>query len=389
MAAEHGLSSHAVHPDWHTLLGDPSIADAVVIATPDRLHAAPAIAALEAGWDVVLEKPIAPTLDEVRAVGAAAARSRGSVTVAHVLRYTPFFAAVKRALDDGWIGDVVTIEHAERIGYWHFAHSFVRGNWRREDEASPMLLAKACHDLDLLRWLAGERCTAIASFGGLRHFRPDEAPPNAADRCIHEGAAARPPRSARSTRCASTSNAPPAITAWPVSVITDDPSPEGGSRALEHGPYGRCVYRCDNDVADHQVVALEFANGVRATLTVNGLTADNTRLIAITGTRGELRGRLDTGEIEVRRFLPAGPVGAEPWDRDDAGRSMMRDDQRIVLSALPSTAPTGMAAATTACCGTWWRASSRAGMGVPRRMRPRARRSRRRSTATSWRSPPR
>ena len=341
MAAEHGLSAHAVHPDWHTLLGDPAIADAVVIATPDRLHAAPAIAALDAGWDVVLEKPIAPTLDEVRAVGVAAARGRGSVTVAHVLRYTPFFAAVKRAVDDGWIGDVVTIEHAERIGYWHFAHSFVRGNWRREDEASPMLLAKACHDLDLLRWLAGDRCTAVASFGGLRHFRQEEAPDGAADRCVHEGrrcpVAADCPFDAVRLYVERTAR----VTTWPVSVITDDPSPEGRLRALEVGPYGRCIYRCDNDVADHQVVALEFANGVRATLTVNGLTADNTRLITIGGTRGELRGRLDTGEIEVRRFLPGGPVGSEPWDRDDAGRSMMRDDQRIVLTALPVDGPDG------------------------------------------------
>jgi predicted dehydrogenase len=306
-------------------------ADVVIVASPDREHAAPAIAALERDYDVLLEKPIAPTAAEVRAVADVAATSRGTVTVAHVLRYTPFFSAVKQALDDGLIGDLVTISHAERIGYWHFAHSFVRGNWRREDEASPMLLAKACHDLDLLRWLAGDRCTAVASFGGLRHFRPEEAPPGALDRCW-DG----------ERRCPAAPDCPfdavrlyvertAEVTGWPVSVITDDASPRGRMAALAEGAYGRCVYRSDNDVADHQVVALEFANGVRATLTVSGVTPDNTRTIILGGTRGELSGRLDTGRIEIRRFLPGGAAADGPWDRDERGRQAMRDDERIVL----------------------------------------------------------
>ena len=133
------------------------------------------------------------------------------------------------------------------------------------------------------------------------------------------------------------------VTGWPVSVITDDPSPERRMGALASGPYGRCVYRCDNDVADHQVTALEFANGVRATLTVSGLTADNTRTITVNGTRGEIRGRLDTGEIEIRRFLPAAErstllhpsAGPSPdaWDRDAFGRAAMRDDERELMNA--------------------------------------------------------
>ena len=332
VAAEHGIGPEAAFADWRALLATPTVADAVVVATPDREHAGPAIAALDRDLDVILEKPIAPTADEVRAVGQAAARSRGSVTVAHVLRYTPFFSAVKRALDEGWIGELVTIEHAERIGYWHFAHSFVRGNWRREADASPMILAKACHDLDLVRWLAGDRCTAVVSFGGLHHFRPEQAPPGALGRCT-DGV----------TRCPAAPGCPfdavrlyvertAGVEDWPVSVITDDPSQEGRLHALATGPYGRCVYHSDNDVADHQVVALDFANGVRATLTVNGLTADNTRHLRLHGTRGELRGRLDTGEIEVRRFLPGPTTTAGPWDRDELGRQAMRDDERIVLT---------------------------------------------------------
>lgn len=335
MAADHGLPDDATHADWRDLLDAPRAIDAVVVATPDREHVAPTIAALDRGCHVILEKPIAPSLEGLIAVAEAAARSTGSVTVAHVLRYTAFFAAVKRALDDGWIGDVVTITHAEHIGFWHFAHSFVRGNWRNEALSSPMILAKACHDLDLLRWLAGDRCTAVASFGGLRHFRPEGAPPEALDRCW-DGV----------DRCPAAASCPfdavrfyveqlDDVTGWPVSVITEDPSPDGRLRALATGPYGRCVYATDNDVADHQVTALEFANGVRATLTVNGLTADNTRTVTINGTRGELRGRLDTGEIEIRSFLPADGEAAGPWDRDERGRAALRHRQAVTISAAP------------------------------------------------------
>lgn len=335
LAAEHGIGPEAAFADWRALVAASQRTDAVIVATPDREHAAPAIAALERDLDVILEKPIAPTADEVRAVGQAAARSRGSVTVAHVLRYTPFFGAIRRAIDEGWLGELVTIEHAERIGYWHFAHSFVRGNWRREEGASPMLLAKACHDLDLVRWLAGDKCTAVASFGGLHHFRPEQAPPGALDRCtdgiVRCPAAAECPFDAVRLYVERTAD----VDGWPISVITNDPSPDGRLRALATGPYGRCVYRTDNDVADHQVVALEFANGVRASLTVNGLTADNTRNVRLHGTRGELRGRLDTGEIEVRRFLPGPATSPGSWDRDELGRQAMRDDERIVLTVAP------------------------------------------------------
>jgi predicted dehydrogenase len=333
MAAEHRLGWQSTFADWRSLYASQPAPDAVVVASPDREHAAPAIAALERDVHLILEKPIGPSVDEIRAIGHAAARSSATVTVAHVLRYTAFFSAVKRTLDEGWIGELVTMTHAEHIGYWHYAHSYVRGNWRREASSSPMILAKACHDLDLLRWLAGERCTAVASFGGLHHFRREQAPTGALDRCWDGGrrcpVAAKCPFDAVRFYVERTAG----VTDWPVSVITDDRSPEGRMAALASGPYGRCVYRSDNDVVDHQVTALEFANGVRATLTVSGLTADNTRTITLGGTRGELRGRLDTGEIEIRRFLPGAPGLDGPWDRDEWGRAAMRGDEEILLNA--------------------------------------------------------
>lgn len=332
LAAEHAVAAQHAVADWRQVLTGPRVADAVVIATPDRAHVEPAIAALERGYDVVLEKPIAPTPDGVRAVAEAAQRSTGTVTVAHVLRYTGFFAEVKSIVDAGRIGDLVTITHAEKIGYWHFAHSFVRGNWRRESESSPMILAKACHDLDLLRWLAGDRCSAVASFGGLRHFRAEEAPAGALERCW-DGV----------RRCPVASACPfdavrlyadrlEGVTDWPISVLGANETRDSRLELLATGPYGRCVYHSDNDVADHQLSVLEFANGVRATLTVSGFTADNTRTIALAGTRGELRGRLDTGTIELRSFLPGpGATRTGPWNRDELGRAALRDDGREVI----------------------------------------------------------
>src|SRR5690606_20853720 len=179
---------HQIPPErrfarWEDLLAGPRLADGVIIATPDQMHVEPALRALELGYDILLEKPIAPTRAETLLLSEAAARRGGHITVAHVLRYSPFFSTLKRLVDEGRIGRLMTIDHVENIGYWHFAHSYVRGNWRRADASSPMILAKACHDMDILRWLAGAPCLRVASFGRLSHFRAENRPPGAPDRC--------------------------------------------------------------------------------------------------------------------------------------------------------------------------------------------------------------
>lgn len=299
LARRHGLAPDQCFASWEELLARPRLADAVVIATPDRLHVQPALRALELGYDILLEKPIAPTKEETLALAEAARRSRGTVTVAHVLRYTPFFRRLKQLLDEGRIGRLVTMQYTENIAYWHFAHSYVRGNWRRTDESSPMILAKSCHDLDMMRWLAGSPCVQVASFGELVHFRPENMPEGAPERC--------------SDGCPVGDTCPfNAVTfyvdglaetdGWPVSVISEDHSREGRLQALREGPYGRCVYRCDNDVVDQQASIFRFANGVTAAFVVTGFTEENTRTLKLMGTRGEIRGHLEKGELEVRTF---------------------------------------------------------------------------------------
>ncbi|WP_036963295.1 Gfo/Idh/MocA family protein, partial [Promicromonospora kroppenstedtii] len=211
--------------------------------------------------------------------------------------------AVRAVVAAGSLGDLATIEVRENIGFWHFAHSFVRGNWRNAAGSSPMVLAKTCHDLDLIRWLAGAAPRTVSSAGSLLHFRAENAPAGAPGRCT-DGcpAAADCPFYAPRYYVDALRD----VMGHPVTMLGSDLSPAGRLAALRRGPYGRCVYRCDNDVADHQQTLLEFGSGLTATLTASAFTAENTRHLTITGTRGQLHGHMDSGEIRVDLFSPAG-----------------------------------------------------------------------------------
>ncbi len=317
------LDAGALFASADDLLAKAGHLDGVVVATPDRHHVAPTVAALERGIHVLLEKPIAPDLEGVRAIQAAAARpGAGTVTVAHVLRYTPFFRTLKELLDGGRTGRTVAIQHTENIGYFHFAHSYVRGNWRREGDSSPMLLAKACHDLDILRWLVGDRCEALTSIGDLAHFRAENAPEGATDRCM-DGCAVE--RSCPYSAVRIYLERFEGVTDWPNSVVARGGGEAALVDALRRGPYGRCVYRSDNDVVDHQLVQLAFANGVAVALTVQAFSASITRTLHVMGTHGEILGDLDGGWLELHDFahdrserISVGGAGARHGGGDDA-----------------------------------------------------------------------
>jgi predicted dehydrogenase len=242
---------------------------------------------------------MAPDPAQCLALAAAAEMHQRILLVCHVLRYTGFFTTIRRLLDEGRIGRLVSIQHNENVAFWHYAHSYVRGNWRRSDLSSPMILAKSCHDMDIMRWLAGAACVSVASFGSLSHFRPENAPVGAPERCL-DGCPAAETCPYEATRFY-LSGGP----GWPASVISVDQGREALLAALREGPYGRCVYRCDNDVVDHQVVSLEFANGVTAAFTLSAFTGDVSRTIKLMGTEGEIRGVVDRdrSELEVRSFV--------------------------------------------------------------------------------------
>ncbi|MEU9303185.1 Gfo/Idh/MocA family oxidoreductase [Streptomyces sp. NPDC048269] len=299
-AAVHALEAGAAVDDWRALAARGRVADAVLVCTLDREHLEPVLAFAALGYHVLLEKPMALTEDECRRIVDAVEQAGVILAVGHVLRYTPYTRALKRVLGSGRIGDVVSVQHLEPVGFWHQAHSFVRGNWRREDEATSMLMAKSCHDLDWLQYVLGHPPARVSSFGRLSHFRPGNEPTGAAGRCLDcdRAVEASCPYSAKrdyGDRLAQGRHG------WPLSVLIDEFTPQALETALREGPYGRCVYACDNDVVDHQVVAMEFASGATATFTMTAFTEQADRQTRIFGTRGELRG--DGRQLRVYDFL--------------------------------------------------------------------------------------
>jgi predicted dehydrogenase len=297
--AEHGVAQSHLYSDWQQLLKHERDLDAVIVALPDRLHHPAAMAAMRRVPAILLEKPICSTPAELRALRSAARRRGTDITVAHVLRYTPFFLRIRQLLERGAIGTLQTVRHTEQVGYWHFAHSYVRGNWRRADQSSPMILSKASHDFDILRWLIDARCTHVESVGRLGHFTPANAPPGSTERCDQGCAVERQcPYSALHIYLEQLKPQ----NAWPHDVVALDTTPIGIAEALHTGPYGRCVYRCDNDVMDHQSVTLGFANGVTATMNVAAFTRDITRTLHLMGSHGEIIGDFTAGTIAVSDF---------------------------------------------------------------------------------------
>ncbi len=324
IVAAHDIPPDRVFESWKELAAAGRIADAAIVTTQDHHHVEPAVALAELGYHLMLEKPMAPTEEGCRTIVDAVTRAGVMFAVCHVMRYTPYTRAFKRALDSGWIGDVVSIQHLEPVGYWHQAHSYVRGNWRREDASSFMLMTKSCHDLDWLRYVVGRPARRVSSFGGLTHFRPEQAPAGAADRCVDCGVEPDCPYSAPRLYFGRLRSGE---LGWPLSVITDDLTEEGVEQALRDGPYGRCVYRCDNDVVDHQVVAMEFEGGVTATFTMTGFTEAAHRRTQVFGTRGRIDGDgerisvLDfvTGRTEVLDVTSSGPDAGSGHGGGDAG----------------------------------------------------------------------
>ncbi len=292
----HHLPEESCFADWRDLLAQPKLADAVMICTLDKMHFEPVMAALQAGYHILVEKPLSPDPDECLQMGIAAEKANSIFLVGHVLRYTNFFATIKQMLDGGDIGRLISIQHNENVAFWHYAHSYVRGNWRNSAESSPMILAKSCHDMDILLWLAGADCNYISSFGALTHFTLENAPAGAPERCL-DGCPVAQTCPYYAPKIYMTGKG-----GWPVSVISDDLSMEAVQKALQQGQYGRCVYHCDNNVVDHQVVSMEFANSVTAAFTMCAFTDDVRRTIKLMGTKGEIRGVIDQNRNEVEVF---------------------------------------------------------------------------------------
>jgi predicted dehydrogenase len=299
VAAEFTVPHEHVYADWADLAAAGRLADAVIIATQDRLHRDPAVRLAGLGYHILLEKPMAPTEQEATEITEAAVRAGVIFAVCHVLRYTPYTRFLKGLLADGRIGRLVSVQHLEPVGWWHYAHSFVRGNWQREQTSGPMLLTKACHDIDWLVDLFGQVPARVSSFGSLTHFRASQRPALAADRCLDCPLETTCPYSAK--RFYLDCVADPEQHFWPLGAVTQEPTEAAVLQALRTGPYGRCVYDSDNDVVDHQVVTMEFPDGATCSFTMSAFTPMEQRRTRLMGTHGYLEG--DGSTVRYVDFL--------------------------------------------------------------------------------------
>lgn len=294
IAEKFNIEPSACFTDYHDFFRSSLKVDAVMICTPENMHYEPCMMAIEAGYHVLLEKPIAQTPEECIAIGEAARRKNVIVTVCHVLRYHPYFMKLKELACSGELGNIISINHRTAVGVDRAAHSFVRGPWRKESETNPMLISKCCHDIDFLLWLTKTRCRKLTSFGSLRWFKSTNAPEGSAHRCID---------------CQVESQCPfSAVDLYRIrrDWIANFDVPQGKNidevieEELEQGLYGRCIYHCDNDVVDHQIVSMEMESEVTINFSMDIFTLEDHRATQICLTEGEIEG--DETQIKVRRF---------------------------------------------------------------------------------------
>ena len=293
----YGIPEEMIFDDWKKVLALPKFADAAIIATQDNNHFEPACAALRAGYDLLLEKPVAPTAEECLGISDLANSLGRKVVVCHVLRYAPFFETVKHIIDSGRIGKVVNIVHTECVGNIHQSHSYVRGNWRDSKESSPMILAKSCHDLDIVQWLLGKECTRVQSFGSLSYFRPENAPEGAPEYCIQSC-----PHESECVYSAVKIYKERQFPVW-VRYVTkkENATDEEIEKIISETNYGKCIFKCGNDVVDHQVVNLEYEGGETVSFTMSAFNKGG-RKINVMGTAGELWANMSDKTVHIFDF---------------------------------------------------------------------------------------
>ncbi len=297
-AEEYKIPQEGIFERAEDFFAAPKVCHGVMICTQDTRHFEFACRAVRQGYKILLEKPISPDIRECLELQRLAEEYKAEIMVCHVMRYTKFYRTIKKLLEEKAIGEVVSIVHTENVGYWHYAHSYVRGNWHRREDSSPMILAKCCHDMDILSWLLGSRCRSISSWGDLRYFNSAHAPAGSPKRCT-DG-------------CPVSGECPyyaPALylddeEKWPTAITSLGVGRGRAERlkALEEGPYGKCVFHNDNDVVDHQVAAMLFENGVTVAFTMCAFSNDCDRTMTFMGTEGELRASMDRNQIQVTRF---------------------------------------------------------------------------------------
>ena len=292
---QHNIPPERTFRTAEEMFAQPRMADMAVIATLDGEHVAHATAAIEKGYDLLLEKPISQSLEECKTLLRMTEEKGIKVSLTHVLRYSPFYQKAKQIIDSGMLGDIVCIQASENVSYWHAAHSYVRGIFRRAEDTSPMIMAKCCHDLDIFVWLTGSHCKSISSYGGRSVFCREKMPEGATEYC-YDGCAVKDSCQfdAEKIYMKNAKTGYDSVGAGQLQFsVTSDITRAGIEAALRHGPFGRCVYCCDNTVVDHQVMCAEMENGVTIDFTMCSFGYRDYRQLHILGTKGDLFGNLE------------------------------------------------------------------------------------------------
>ena len=284
------------------LLEKEKLADVIIIATQDQDHKEHTLKAIERGYEILLEKPISNNPLDCIEIRDEAVKHGVNITVCHVLRYTMFYKMIKQAIDNKVIGDVVSVQAIENVGYWHQAHSFVRGNWSNSNETSPMILQKCCHDFDIINWLLGKKCLSLSSYGSLKYFNENNAPEGSTDYCCNCSVKEKCPYDAYKIYVTNENGIANGNTDWPVNIVKENPTLESILEELKTSRFGRCVFRCKNNVVDHQVVNMQYEDDITVQLTMCGFTKDMSRYLKVMGTHGEIIADQTLNIVRVRPF---------------------------------------------------------------------------------------
>jgi hypothetical protein len=295
-AKKHGIAEENRFKTWEDVFTRPKFADAIIITMPDNLHYEPCMKAMEMGYDVLLEKPMAQTAQECRDILSMTRKTGRIVAICHVLRYSPYFIKMKKLIAEGAIGELISIQHMEPIEHIHMSHSYVRGNWHNSKQTTPIILAKSCHDLDILRWMIGKNSQSIAAMGDLKWFRKENAPSGSTDRCMNG--------------CAIESSCPYSAMkiyyrerGWTYVFDLPEEKEKQGDAILEYlrtTNYGRCVYRMDNDQPDHYVTSILFEDNITVNFSMEAFTSYSGRRTRVMGSMGDMVG--DMEELTLTDF---------------------------------------------------------------------------------------
>ncbi len=335
---KHNIQSQDQFTTWEHVFEKEKFADAIIITTPDDLHYGPCMAALKQGYDILLEKPISPSEEECRDILELANKNKRIVAVCHVLRYAPYFERLREIMQSGLLGNVVSMQHFEPIQHIHMSHSFVRGNWHNSKETAPIILAKSCHDLDIIKWLIGKNCKKIQAFGKLSWFHEGNAPEGSTKRCT-DGC------SVESTCPYSALKIYHRDRIWLHHFdLPEDKSKHGEviMDYLKHSNYGRCVYRMENDQPDHYTSNMLFDDDITVSFNMEAFTDYHGRRTRIMGSMGDIVGDMYsykwsnfiTGESEEWKHESDGHGGGD-WNlMSDWIAAVSNQDESLLTSTI-------------------------------------------------------